>query len=112
MSPLLTSLYRVRLHPRGRLVRHVPAQQIAERASPRGHKGYREIRDGIDCDNRGAGIRSTASANTTYETKSDELEELTASIVLLDPTLAQYGRGANTARNLLRLAQSLIGDCS
>jgi hypothetical protein len=94
--------------------------------SPRGHKGYREIRDGIDCDNRGAGIRSTASTNTTYETKSDELEELTASIVLLDPTLAQYGPEANTARNLLRLAlktlavgtfrigiqQSQIGDCS
>jgi hypothetical protein len=39
-----------------------------------------------------------------YETKSDELEELTASIVLLDPTLAQYGPEANTARNLLRLA--------
>ena len=56
----------------------------------------------------------------------EALEELTASIVLLDPTLAQYGPEANTARNLLPLAlktlavgtfrigiqQSQIGDCS
>ena len=51
-----------------------------------------------------------ASANTTYETKSDELEELTANIVLLDTTLAQYGPEANTARNLLRLALKTLAD--
>jgi hypothetical protein len=38
-----------------------------------------------------------ASANTIYETKSDELEEFTANIALLDTTLAQYGRATYSA---------------
>jgi len=42
------------------------------------------------------------------KTKSDELEELTANIVLLDTTLAQYGPETNTARHLLRLALKTV----
>ena len=33
-----------------------------------------------------------ASANSTYETQSRQVQQLTANIVLLDRTLAQYGR--------------------
>ena len=39
-----------------------------------------------------------ASANTTYETKHDELKELTSNTALLDTTLAQYGFAMYSAR--------------
>ena len=32
-----------------------------------------------------------ASANSTYETQSSQVQQMTANIVLLDQTLAQYG---------------------
>jgi hypothetical protein len=43
-----------------------------------------------------------ASANSTYETQSTQVQQLTADIVLLDQTLAQYGLETTSARNLLR----------
>ena len=43
-----------------------------------------------------------ASANGTYETKTSQVRQLTANIVLLDATRAQYGPETNAARNLLR----------
>jgi hypothetical protein len=43
-----------------------------------------------------------ASANGTFQTQSSQIQQLTADIVLLDQTLAQYGPETNSDRNLLR----------
>jgi hypothetical protein len=43
-----------------------------------------------------------ASANSTYETQSSQVQQLTANVVLLDQTLAQYGSETDSVRNLLR----------
>ncbi len=43
-----------------------------------------------------------ASANSTFETQSTQVQQLTADIVLLDQTLAQFGPETNSTRNLLR----------
>jgi hypothetical protein len=43
-----------------------------------------------------------ASANSTFQTQSTQVQQLTANIVLLDRTLAQYGPETDLARNLLR----------
>jgi hypothetical protein len=43
-----------------------------------------------------------ASANNTYETQSSQVKQLTANIVLLDATLAQYGSETRSIRKLLR----------
>jgi hypothetical protein len=43
-----------------------------------------------------------ASANSTYETQSSQVKQLTANIILLDLTLAQYGPETESVRNLLR----------
>src|SRR3984885_2462366 len=43
-----------------------------------------------------------ASANSTYETQNGQVRQLTANIVLLDRTLAQYGPETDSLRNLLR----------
>ena len=51
-----------------------------------------------------------ASANSTYETQSSQVKQLTANIVLLDTTLAQYGSETTSARNLLRRALATLAD--
>ena len=51
-----------------------------------------------------------ASANGTYQTQSSQVQQLTANIVLLDRTLAQYGPEADSARNLLRRAVASMAD--
>jgi hypothetical protein len=51
-----------------------------------------------------------ASANSTYETQSGQVKQLTAYIVLLDNTLAQYGPETNSVRNLLRHAVTTLAD--
>jgi hypothetical protein len=51
-----------------------------------------------------------ASANGTYQTQSSQVQQLTANIVLLDRTLAQYGPEADSARNLLRSAVASMAD--
>src|SRR5208283_4998153 len=43
-----------------------------------------------------------ASANGTFQTQNGQVQQLTADVVLLDQTLAQYGPETNSARNLLR----------
>jgi Protein of unknown function (DUF4239) len=43
-----------------------------------------------------------SSANSTYQAKSTEVEQLTANVVLLDRTLALYGPETNPIRVLLR----------
>ena len=43
-----------------------------------------------------------ASANSTFQTQSTQVQQLTANVVLLDRTLAQYGPEADSARNLMR----------
>jgi hypothetical protein len=49
-----------------------------------------------------------ASANGTYETQSGQVKQLTANIVLLDTTLAQYGPETDSVRNLLRRALATL----
>jgi hypothetical protein len=51
-----------------------------------------------------------ASANSTYETESSQVKQLTAEIVLLDLTLAQYGPETDPLRNLLRRAVATLAD--
>jgi hypothetical protein len=43
-----------------------------------------------------------ASANSTFETQSSQVQQLTANVVLLDQTLAQYGPETASVRHLLR----------
>jgi hypothetical protein len=51
-----------------------------------------------------------ASANGTFETQSTQVQQLTADIVLLDRTLAQYGPETASARSLLRRAVTAMAD--
>jgi hypothetical protein len=51
-----------------------------------------------------------ASANNTYETQGSQVRQLTANIVLLDRTLAQYGPETDSLRNLLRHAVATLAD--
>ena len=43
-----------------------------------------------------------ASANSTFQTQGAQVQQLTANVVFLDQTLAQYGPEAASARNLMR----------
>ncbi len=51
-----------------------------------------------------------ASANSTYGTQSTQVQQLTANIVVLDRTLAQYGPEADSARSLLRRTVAAMAD--
>ena len=51
-----------------------------------------------------------ASANSTFETQSSQIQQMTANIVLLDQTLAQYGPETASVRNLLRLGIASMAD--
>ncbi|MGH6936546.1 MAG: hypothetical protein ACRED2_10265 [Methylocella sp.] len=51
-----------------------------------------------------------ASANSSYETQSGELQQVSAAIVELDGILAQYGSEANDSRHRLRVAVSTTAD--
>ena len=51
-----------------------------------------------------------SSANSTYQTQSTEVEQLTANVVLLDRTLALYGPETNPIRILLRNGISTLVD--
>jgi Protein of unknown function (DUF4239) len=51
-----------------------------------------------------------ASANSTYETQSDQVKLVTADAVLLDRTLAQYGPETVSVRNVLRHAVASMAD--
>jgi hypothetical protein len=51
-----------------------------------------------------------ASANSTYETQSGQVKQLTANVVLLDSTLALYGPETDSLRNLLRRAVATLAD--
>ncbi len=51
-----------------------------------------------------------ASANSTYETQSSQVRQLTANVVVLDRTLAQYGPETDLARNLLRRVVVSLAD--
>ena len=100
-EPAAEQPHRVSLHPRSALI-----GMFARNRLPKGHlhadtNGV--VRLGTRLIARIAGLvlgLLVASANTTYETKSDELEELTANIALLDTTLAHYGPETNSARHL------------
>lgn len=48
------------------------------------------------------------SANGTHQTQSSQVQQLTASIVVLDRILAEYGPETNAARNLLRRAAAAL----
>lgn len=51
-----------------------------------------------------------ASANSTYQTQSSQVQQLAAEVVVLDSTLAQYGAETGPARNLLRGVVSTLAD--
>jgi hypothetical protein len=49
-----------------------------------------------------------ASANSSYQTQSGQVQRMTADIILLDNLLAQYGPEAQPARDLMRSAVGLM----
>ena len=49
-----------------------------------------------------------ASANSSYQTQSGQVQRLTADVILLDNLLAQYGPEAQPARELMRGAVGLM----
>ena len=51
-----------------------------------------------------------ASANSTYETESSQVQQMTANIVVLDQILAQYGPEAVSIRTLMRRAVTSAAD--
>ena len=51
-----------------------------------------------------------ASANSTYGTRSAQVQQLTANVVVLDRILAQYGPETDLARDLLRRAVIAMAD--
>jgi hypothetical protein len=51
-----------------------------------------------------------ASANSTFQTQSSQIQELTADVVLLDLTLAQYGPETDSVRVLLRRGVAAMAD--
>jgi hypothetical protein len=50
------------------------------------------------------------SANSTYQSQSSQVRQLTANIVLLDRTLAMYGPETDSLRNLLRRGVAILVD--
>jgi hypothetical protein len=51
-----------------------------------------------------------ASANSTYQTQSSQIQQLTANVVALDHALAQYGPETEVMRNQLRRAVPAMAD--
>ena len=51
-----------------------------------------------------------ASANSTFETQSSQVQQMTANIILLDQTLAQYGPETVSTRNLMRRVVASMAD--
>ena len=51
-----------------------------------------------------------ASANSTYQTEGSQVQQMTANIVVLDQTLAQYGPEAVSVRNLMRRVVAAMAD--
>jgi uncharacterized protein YneF (UPF0154 family) len=51
-----------------------------------------------------------SSANGTYVTQRSQIQQLTADVVVLDRTLAQYGAEADLARNLVRRGVASMAD--
>jgi hypothetical protein len=51
-----------------------------------------------------------AAANSTFQTQSTQVQQLTANIVLLDQTLAQYGPETASVRKLLRRGVASMAD--
>lgn len=51
-----------------------------------------------------------SSANSTYQTQSTEVEQLTANVVLLDRTLALYGPETDPIRIILRKGVVTLAD--
>ena len=51
-----------------------------------------------------------ASANSTYESQSSQIRQLTANVILLDRTLAMYGPETDPLRSLLRRGVSILAD--
>lgn len=51
-----------------------------------------------------------ASANSTYETQRGQVKQLTANVVLLDTTLAQYGPETESIRHLMRRGLATLAD--
>ena len=51
-----------------------------------------------------------ASANSTHESQSSQVRQLTAHIILLDRTLAMYGSETDSPRHLLRRSVAILAD--
>src|SRR5215467_233743 len=51
-----------------------------------------------------------ASAKATFDQKTNQVKQMTATIILLDDLLTQYGPEATSARKLLRLSISPMAD--
>jgi hypothetical protein len=95
-------MHRVRAGVRLRVARHVRAQRVARASSERGFEGCRKARDRADRDNvRARPQPADRSAKSAYDTRSNQLVQVSADIIELDRALARYGPETKEARSLL-----------
>src|SRR5207253_5822493 len=85
---------------RQRIARHVSAWRVARASFERGFEGRRKARDRADR-TMSALVLSLliASAKSAYDTRSNQLLQVSADIVLLDRMLAHYGPETKEARS-------------
>ncbi len=82
--------------------------------------GHHLSKDTQDVVRLGAGLIATiaalvlglliAAAKGSFDTRSTQINQLTANVIMLDNLLAQYGSQANPARTLLRAAINPVAD--
>jgi len=90
---------------------HVSPQQVAKASFERGYKGCREAGNGSDWDHRRSRARIAGRLSKyIFQTQTTQVQQLTADVVLLDHTLAQYGPETDSVRNLLRRAAASMAD--
>jgi hypothetical protein len=111
MSPLVTSLIAFAIIFAGAFIGMFMRQRLP---------GHHLSGDTKDVVRLGTGLIGTiaalvlglliSSANSTYQTQSAEVEQLTANVVLLDRTLALYGQETNNIRAILRKGVVTLAD--
>src|SRR6267378_5966767 len=87
---------------RQRIARHVSAWRVARASFERGFEGCRKARDRADRHNVRAGPEPAdcLGKKSAYDTRSNQLLQVSADIVLLDRVLAHYGPPTKEARSL------------
>ena len=111
MSPLLISVIAFACVLRRGVPRHVSRNTLPEHHLSDATKDVVKLGTGLIGTITGLVLGLLiASANSTFETESSQVQQMTANIVVLDQILAQYGAEAVSARNLMRRAVASMVD--